>query len=38
MRYVWVAVARLADAGEAGLQADVAGRVRAAVEQKALAR
>ena len=36
--HVWVDVAQLADAGEAGLQADVAGRVRAAVEQKALAR
>jgi DNA-binding winged helix-turn-helix (wHTH) protein/TolB-like protein len=36
--HVWVDVARLADTGEAGLQADVAARVRAAVEQKALTR
>ncbi len=36
--HVWVDVAELANAGEAGLQADIAGRVRAAVEQKALAR
>ena len=36
--HVWVDVAQLADAGETGLQADVARRVRAAVEQKALAR
>jgi DNA-binding winged helix-turn-helix (wHTH) protein/TolB-like protein len=36
--HVWVDVAQLAEAGEAGLQADIAGRVRAAVEQKALAR
>jgi TolB-like protein len=36
--HVWVGVAQLSAAGEAGLQADVAGRVRTAVEQKALAR
>lgn len=36
--HVWVDVAQLSDAGEAGLQADIAGRVRTAVEQKALAR
>jgi DNA-binding winged helix-turn-helix (wHTH) protein/TolB-like protein len=36
--HVWVGVAQLSDIGEAGLQADVAGRVRTAIEQKALAR
>jgi DNA-binding winged helix-turn-helix (wHTH) protein/TolB-like protein len=36
--HVWVDVAQLSAAGEAGLQADIAGRVRTAVEQKALAR
>lgn len=36
--HVWVDVAELSNAGEAGLQADVAGRVRTAIEQKALAR
>jgi DNA-binding winged helix-turn-helix (wHTH) protein/TolB-like protein len=36
--HLWVAVAQLSDAGEAGLQADVAGRVRLAIEQKALSR
>jgi len=36
--HVWVNVAQLGDSGEAGLQAQVAGRVRTAVEQKALAR
>ncbi|HEX7136450.1 MAG TPA: winged helix-turn-helix domain-containing protein [Vicinamibacterales bacterium] len=36
--HVWVDVAQLSASGEAGLQADIAGRVRAAVEQKALAR
>jgi DNA-binding winged helix-turn-helix (wHTH) protein/TolB-like protein len=36
--HVWVDVASLAAGGETGLQAVVAGRVRAAVEQKALAR
>jgi DNA-binding winged helix-turn-helix (wHTH) protein len=36
--HVWVDVAQLANAGEASLQADIAGRVRAAVEQKGLAR
>jgi DNA-binding winged helix-turn-helix (wHTH) protein/TolB-like protein len=36
--HVWVDVAELSNAGETGLQADVAGRVRAAIEQKALAR
>jgi DNA-binding winged helix-turn-helix (wHTH) protein/TolB-like protein len=36
--HVWVAVAQLSDTGEAGLQADVAGRVRLAIEQKALSR
>jgi TolB-like protein len=36
--HVWVGVAELSNAGEAGLQADIASRVRAAVEQKALTR
>lgn len=36
--HVWVGVAPLTERGEAGLQADIAGKVRSAVEQRALAR
>jgi DNA-binding winged helix-turn-helix (wHTH) protein/TolB-like protein len=36
--HVWVDVAQLADKGEARLQSDIAGRIRTAVEQKALGR